>query len=189
MNAIGNDIDINMRAQTLVNAYYGRLYQLAFRLCSNAETAKDLAFRALEKALEAKVGSFSDERAYFAWLCKILTNLYRDMLRLKAANAIEFVEKLPEWPDQRPDPAMLLEQSECQKILKEAIRGLPLPLREVVVMYYFEDYSVKVLSEILDVPEGTVKYRLFEARKILSRTLGQTFSEDSPLNKKGESET
>ena len=90
---------------------------------------------------------------------------------------------------QNADPAMLLEQSECQKILKEAIRGLPLPLREVVVMHYFEDYSVKVLSEILDIPEGTVKYRLFEARKILSRTLGQTFSEDSPLNKKGESET
>ena len=84
---------------------------------------------------------------------------------------------------------MLMEQSECHKQVREAICGLPYPLREVVVMHYFEDHPVKVLSEILDVPVGTVKYRLFEARKILSQILGQTFSEDSPLNGNGEFET
>lgn len=185
MSIFNNDNDINMRAQTLVDAYYERLYQLAYRLCSDMEMSKDLAFCTLEKALETKTGSFSDERAYFAWLCRILTNIHRDKLRLKAANALDFVEKLPECPDLSPDPASQMEMSERYDILKKAIRDLPLPLREAVVMHYFEDYPIKALSEILGIPEGTVKYRLFEARKILSQTLGQTFFDDYSLKESG----
>ena len=67
MSIFDNDNDINMRAQTLVDAYYERLYQLAYRLCSDMEMSKDLAFCTLEKALETKTGSFSDERA-FDWV-------------------------------------------------------------------------------------------------------------------------
>jgi len=188
VNALSETVDVNVRAQRLVDAHYERLYQLAYRLCSNAETAKDLAFCTLEKALETKTGRFSDERAHFAWLCRILTNIYRDKLRLKAANALDFVEKLPEHPDQSPDPAMLLELSERRDFLRKAIGDLPLALREVVVMHYFEDYPVAALSEMLDIPQGTVKYRLFEARKILLWTLEQTFLEDSPLKSDGEPE-
>jgi len=180
--------DLNMRSQALVDAYGERLYRLAYRLCSNAESAKDLAFRTLEKALAAKTGKFADERGRFAWLCTILTNLYRDDLRLKAANALEFVDILPEMPDMRPDPAVTLETAERHAMMRKAVAALPLPLREVVVMHYFEDYPLNALSGILGIPVGTVKYRLYEARRALSRTIGQTFSEDYPLRQNGESD-
>ena len=73
-------------AQALVAAYSERLYKLAFRLCSNAVLAEDLAMRTLARAVRAE-GDFPSEAAYFSFLCTILVNLYRDDLRLKGANA------------------------------------------------------------------------------------------------------
>ena len=64
-------------AKALVAAYSERLYKLAFRLCSDAAAAEDLAMRTLARAVRA-TGDFPSEAAYFSFLCTILVNLHRD---------------------------------------------------------------------------------------------------------------
>ena len=161
-------------AQALVAAYSERLYKLAFRLCSNAVLAEDLAMRTLARAVRAE-GDFPSEAAYFSFLCTILVNLYRDDLRLKGANALVFMEELPERADERPDPAAsLIAKSDAEAVRKAIARLSPL-LRETVVLRYFSNLSVAEIAEALVVPEGTVKFRLSEARRKIQQILTQRF--------------
>ena len=161
-------------ARALVEAYSERLYKLAYRLCSNAAAAEDLAMRTLARAVRAE-GDFPSEAAYFSFLCTILVNLYRDDLRLKGANALVFMEELPEREDERPDPAASLIAKSDAEAVRAAIAQLSPVLREAVVLRYFSELSVADIAEALVVPEGTVKFRLSEARRKIGQILTRRF--------------
>ena len=161
-------------AKELVASYSERLYKLAFRLCSNVSQAEDLAMRTLVRAMRAE-RDFPSEAAYFSFLCTICVNLYRDDLRLKGANALVFVEDLPEQEDERPDPAASLIAKSDAEAVRTAIAQLSPVLRETVVLRYFSELSVADIAEALVVPEGTVKFRLSEARRKIGQILTQRF--------------
>jgi RNA polymerase sigma-70 factor (ECF subfamily) len=159
-------------AKGLVRDYAGRLYGLAYRLCGNAATSEDLAMRTIERAVRSS-GAFASERAFFACLCTILVNLYRDDLRLKAANALAFMEKLPEAEDGHPDPAEALALKADAEAIRNAVGRLSPLLRETVVLRYYSDLSIAETANALGVPEGTVKFRLSEARRKIRAILTQ----------------
>lgn len=167
-------LDTEEGARALVRDYAGRLYALAYRLCGNAATSEDLAMRTIEQAVRAG-GEFASEKAFFAFLCTILVNLLRDGLRLKAANALTFLETLPEAPDERPDPAETLARKGEAEAVRDAVGHLSPPLRETVVLRYYGDLSVAETAQTLGIPEGTVKFRLSEARRKLREALTQRF--------------
>ncbi len=151
-------------AKALVASYSGRLYKLAFRLCSDAAMSEDLAMRTLARAVKAQ-GDFPSEAAYFSFLCTILVNLHRDDLRLKAANALVFMEDVPEVEDARPNPGDALAVKSDAAAVRLAVSRLSPILREAVVLRYFGELSVADIAEALAVPEGTVKFRLSEGRR------------------------
>ena len=161
-------------AKELVATYSERLYKLAFRLCSNASQAEDLAMRTLARAMRAE-RDFPSDAAYFSFLCTILVNLHRDDLRLKGANALVFMEDIPEREDERPDPAASLIAKSDAEAVRKAIGQLSPVLREAVVLRYFSELSVADVAEALVVPEGTVKFRLSEARRKIEQILTQRF--------------
>ena len=159
-------------AEALVAAYSERLYMFAYRLCGDATRSEDLAIRTLARAVRAN-GDFASEQAYFAFLCAILVNLHRDDMRLKAANALNFMEEPPEVEDERPDPAVALTVKSDAEVLRLAISRLSPILRETVVLRYYSALSVADIAEVLAVPEGTVKFRLSEARRKIRDFLTQ----------------
>ena len=161
-------------AKALVRAYAGRLYGLAYRLCRDSANSEDLAMRTIERAIKAK-GDFESEKAFFAFLCAILVNLHRDDLRLKAANALTFMENPPETEDERPDPAEEFVRKSEAEAVRYAVGELSPILRETVVLRYFSDLSVPETAKALGVPEGTVKFRLSEARRKIREILTQRF--------------
>ena len=55
--------------------------------------------------------------------------------------------------------------------VKIALEELPIKIREVVVLYYIEEFSVKEIKSILNIPEGTVKSRLSKGRELLKLVL------------------
>ena len=151
-------------ARSLVDAYSQRLYRLAYRLCENVATAEDLAIRTISRAVKA-TGDFPSESAYFSFLCSILVNLHRDDLRLKGANALVFCDELPEVEAVQRDPADdLMAQSDAEAVRFAVSRLSPL-LRETVVLRYYTGLSIADIAAVQVVPEGTVKFRLSEARR------------------------
>lgn len=161
-------------ARLLVAAYSEWLYKFAYRLCSNSAQAEDLAMRTLSRAMKAE-RDFPSEAAYKSFLCTILVNLHRDDLRLKGANALVFMDALPETDDGCPDPAASLCAKSDAEALRAAISRLSPLLREAVVLRYFSGLSVQEMAEALAVPEGTVKFRLSEARRKIAQILTQRF--------------
>ncbi len=159
-------------AKSLVAAYSDRLYRLAYRLCSSASQSEDLTMRTFARAVKA-TGDFPSEPAYFSFLCTILVNLHRDDLRLKAANSLVFMDEVPETEDERPNPASsLVAQSDAESV-RNAVALLSPVLRETIVLRYYGGLSVAEIAAALTVPEGTVKFRLSEARRKIREILTQ----------------
>ena len=132
--------------------------------------------RTIERAVRAK-GEFDSEKQFFGFLCTILVNLRRDDLRLKAANALTFTEKLPEIEDESPGPAEVFARKSEAEAVRDAVERLSPILRETVVLRYFSDLSVAETAKALGVPEGTVKFRLSEARRKIREILTQRFGD------------
>ena len=164
--------DLEAGAKALVASYSGRLYKFAYRLCSDSAMSEDLTIRTLARAVKAE-GEFKSEPAYFSFLCAILVNLRRDDLRLKAANALVFMDEIPDVADSRPDPLEALAAKSDAEAVRMAVSRLSPVLRETVVMRYFADLPVAGIAEALAVPEGTVKFRLSEGRRRIREFLSQ----------------
>jgi len=160
-------------AKRLVTEFGDRLLTAASQITQNAADAEDLVFRTFAQVV-GKIAQYDGRSAFFTWVYRILLNFRRMDLRKKGANALVFMEQLPERPDPAPDPAEALVLDSSRTEVRAAIAQLPEPLREVVVLHYFEGMGVGEVAKVVEIPIGTVKYRLFEARKQLARILIQT---------------
>lgn len=168
-------------ARRLVAEYGDRLYETAIRLCGNTADAEDYAFRTLERAV-SRIDTFRASSSLFTWLYEILVNFIRSDARRKAANALEFTDELPERTDPRPEPADEAATREEAGIVRSSLDRLPFPLREVVVFRYWEDLTVPEIAKVLEIPEGTVKSRLHQAKNLIRAEIRRTIGEECASN-------
>ena len=160
-------------AKRLVAELGDRLLTAAYQITQNSADAEDLVFRTFAQVI-AKIGQYNGRSAFFTWIYRILLNFRRMDLRKKGANALVFMDELPETEDPTPDPAEALALDSSAAEVRVGVAKLPEPLREAVVLRYFEGLNVAEIAAVAEIPVGTVKYRLFEARKLLARYLIQT---------------
>ena len=174
-------------AKRLVAELGDRLLTAAYQITQNSADAEDLVFRTFSQVI-AKIGQYDGRSAFFTWIYRILLNFRRMDLRKKGANALVFMEELPETEDPAPDPAEALALDSSAAEVRAGVARLPEPLREAVVLRYFDGLSVSEIAALAEVPVGTVKYRLFEARKQLARYLVQTNFRQSASKQNGGTE-
>jgi RNA polymerase sigma-70 factor (ECF subfamily) len=105
---------------------------------------------------------------------EIMLNLIRTDARRKGANALDFPETVPESASPAPDAGEALDASIEAEAVRAAVRSLPLAMRSVVVLRYFEDMSVSEIAKALSLPEGTVKRRLHDARDAIRVKIART---------------
>jgi RNA polymerase sigma-70 factor (ECF subfamily) len=81
---------------------------------------------------------------------------------------------MAEWLSRvrEPTPDNIAEQDEDWQLIQRAITALPVTQRVVVVLYYLGELPLQEISEILEVPVGTVKSRLHYGRRSLKKQLG-----------------
>lgn len=156
-------------AQRLVAEYGNRLYSAATLLCKDANEADDLAFRTFEQAVK-KIHSYRPTGDFFGWLYAIMLNFYRMDLRKHKPDIIlaGAPADLPESTAAQPPPRR------AETEIRDAVRRLPAQMRTVVVLNYFLGLSIDEISSALSIAPGTVKSRLFTARKILADSLNIT---------------
>ena len=162
-------------AKALVDEYAGRLFRTAYRLCSNEATAEDLTLRTIAQAVRC-IDQFGENVSFFGWLCAILANFHRMELRKKGANALSFVDELPDMADERPDPAEVLEINTNAEAVRAAVEKLSPALRTAVVFRYFDELPEAEIAQALGISVGAVKVRLHAARRKLKEILSLTFS-------------
>ena len=108
------------------------------------------------------------------WLCMITANICRDYFRSKSFKNtsketcdISNIESLTS----NNSPDIIIDEKERQKIILKAVDSLSKDFRKVIILFEFEGYSLEEISRRLKIPVGTVKSRLFNARKILKQKL------------------
>jgi RNA polymerase sigma-70 factor (ECF subfamily) len=113
--------------------------------------------------------------AFATWLFRIAWNLAQNRLRQRVASARQPGE--PEGTkaelDHEPTPEVNLLMEERNHSLRACVRTLPDPLKESIMLRYFEDLSEREMAERMQVPKGTVKSRLHAAHRRLAMLLGE----------------
>lgn len=140
---------------SLIIEYQENLYRLAFSFLKNDADAQDAVGETIVKAFENREHIRKKERVK-AWLMQILANEARTMLRKKKRL------QLTDEPEIFA-PAVPFQSDELWPIVME----LPEEFRVVVILYYYEQLSVREVSKVLKVSEGTIKSRLARARQKL----------------------
>jgi len=177
--------------EDIVRANEAVVYRLALRQLGNREDAEDAAQEVFLKAYTG-LASFRGDSKLSVWLYRITSNVCTDMLRrrretVSLSQENEEGEPLElELPDERFDPAALAERKDLREHIGAALKALPPEPREVLLLRELGGASYDEIAAALDLDLGTVKSRIFRARKKLCALLDGNFSGDeTSKGKKG----
>lgn len=161
-----------------VDVYEARIFGYVKRLIGRTEEAQDITQDVFIRAYQA-FPRFDERASAKTWVFRIAHNLCIDSLR-KSGRRVDEVsfgtnEDSEEWevPDDRWQPDSIAMNQELQSVVESALGSMSEKLRSVLLLHDKEDASYEQISEVLNVPVGTVKSRLFLARAHLQKALGQ----------------
>ncbi len=165
----------------IVRKYQQPLLGYVGRMVGQREMALDFTQDVFVKAY-ASLRSYKPRYKFSTWLFKIASNLVIDHWRKKKLPALSLSEPLGhdddsltlEVPDDDPSVSRTFELAELQRKVETAMEGLPGPLRELFVWRHINELSYEEMAEIKDLPIGTVKNRVFQAKEMLRRLLEET---------------
>ena len=145
--------------QELVERYQNSLYAVAFNVCKNQQDAEDAVQDTFLQYYNSKK-EFESEQHIRAWLIRVAINKAKNM-------------NLSFW---RKNKTSLEDYMET--LVFETVMGLPEKYRIVIHLFYYEDYSVREIGEILKISESNVKVRLSRGRILLRETLKEEWDDD-----------
>ena len=150
----------------LVEKYQRPVFNVILRMVGSYEDASEISQQAFLKAFES-LGRFRRERKFFSWIYRIAINESINHLHKRR----QFDPISPEMPSAAPTPAESFESAETSRALFDAIAALKPEHRAVVLLRHFLNCSYRDAAGILEIPEKTVKSRLFTARQLLRDAL------------------
>ncbi|MBK7537340.1 MAG: sigma-70 family RNA polymerase sigma factor [Myxococcales bacterium] len=164
----------------LVKQYQRRVYAAALHLLGNHSDADDATQETFVRAYRA-LDNFDGRSEFFTWLYRIAVNTSLNFMRsgrragrlgqhggAEAAHLGGRPEALGMAPR---DPEQHHELSREMRRVVEAVASLSPPLRVTLVLSVVQELSHRQVAEILEIPEGTVGWRINEARRLLRRRL------------------
>ena len=167
--------DLERGAAQLVAEYRDRLCKDALAICGDAAEAEDFAFRAFDKAIR-KIDTFKGDASFYDWMKAILVNDIRSAKRTMAAQntVIAAPDEEAPLPEGAPGTEGRLMAESDAEVVRRAVQMLSDEQREVILLHYFLDQPVVKMAKLLAIPEGTVKFRLYAARKALASILSDS---------------
>lgn len=150
----------------LVSRYERPLYTVALRLLRDPDEARDATQNVFVKAWR-HLDQFDRNRRFFSWIYRIAVN--ESLNRVTRRKPTDPLDEC--LADRGADPAEHAERLDDSLLIERAVRQLPEPQREVIVLRHWLDLSYEEIAEAIHVPARTVKSRLFSARARLAGIL------------------
>jgi RNA polymerase sigma factor (sigma-70 family) len=169
----------NERAyKQLLNRHKDAIFRMIVKIVHSREEAGDLVQETFMKAF-GSLSSYKTEYRFTTWLYKIAANNCIDFLRKKRLDSVSLDQPLRtkdgevtvELPDWTYSPEADFASKQKSLSIDSAIDSLPLKYREVIIFRHKQDKSYDEISQILSIPVGTVKARIFRARELLKKKL------------------
>lgn len=168
------DGDTN-RFEALVRAYEKIVYNLALRTLGNPQDAMDAAQEAFLRAYKG-LASFRGDSKFSVWLYRLTANVCTDMLRKRSRTMeISLTEEeenaVFDIPDERFCPQTELEKKQLRQSVRRGLLKLPDEFRQVLLLRELGGLSYEEIAQTTGLEPGTVKTRIFRARKKLAAIL------------------
>jgi RNA polymerase sigma-70 factor (ECF subfamily) len=168
--------------ESIVTSYSRRIYNLSYRYTNRRDEAEDLTQEIFIKVYQNLKSYRSDSGSFQNWVLRVGRNLiidhYRQARRFQQAGGSEELETMNVKDDRTPNPQRAAEQLEASRFLMEGLQALSPELKEAVILRDLEGTTYQEISEMLGIPEGTVKSRInrgrLELTKLLTKRRAQT---------------
>jgi len=150
----------------LIKMYEKDMYRVAIAMVKNNEDALDCIQNAILKAYKS-IGKLKKEEYFKTWLIRIVINNCKDTIT----------------KERKYTPLLQVNKEVCYEEnleyveIQEAIDSLDMDLKKLIILYYYEDMTIKDISQSLDISEGTIKSRLSRAKTKLKSILNEVYSE------------
>lgn len=160
--------------EKLVLEYERNVYAIALRMTANPEDASDMTQEAFIKAFNSLSG-YRGESKFSVWLYRIVSNVCLDFLRSRnrrptvslSVEDEDGEETEMDVADESQSPELLLERSLTRDSVRRGLDSLPPEYRQILLLREIEGFSYEEISQTLSLEVGTVKSRIFRARKKL----------------------
>ena len=164
--------------EALVLEHQKNVYNLSLKMLGNPEDAMDASQETFLRAYRS-LGSFQGDSRFSVWLYRMTSNVCIDLLRKRKRRAEVSMtvtneddeESELEIPDERFSPDAALDKAERVRAVREGLRKLPEEYRRILTLREIGGLSYEELADALELELGTVKSKLFRARKKLCSLL------------------
>ena len=160
--------------ETLVVEYEKNVYAITQRMTGNAEDAADMTQETFIKAYNS-LGSFRGDSKFSVWLYRIANNVCLDFLRSRSRKPTvslsveddEGEETQLDVADESQSPELLLERGLTRDAVRRGLDTLPPDYKQILLLREIQGLSYEEIASALGIDLGTVKSRIFRARKKL----------------------
>ena len=140
------------------------MFRIAMSILRNKDDADDAVCDTVVKAYES-IQKLNECEFFKTWIIRILINQANAIY--KKRNKVVFLNDMTSEP-QHEDSYDLGNDE-----LNTAVSDLSLELRTVITLYYYQDMKIKEVASVMQIPQGTVKWRLSKAKSILKKKLSE----------------
>ncbi|MEW6672793.1 MAG: RNA polymerase sigma factor [Thermodesulfobacteriota bacterium] len=152
----------------LVKRHYGTVFRLSYKWCGLKEDAEDIAQEVFIK-LAQKLKTFGQKSSFKTWIYRITVNTAKDFIRKSITKRGYENAYVIEQEDANPGPPVG-HHLEAKRLVK-ALGRLPEKQKAAVLLVLSEGLSHQEAARVLNCPERTVSWRIFQARKSLKKYL------------------
>ena len=164
--------------EELVLSYQDKMYSLSLRMTGNQDDAYDMTQEAFLKAY-TNLANFRGDSKFSVWLYRLTSNVCIDFLRKrkrKPTSSLTYINEDNEpqdleLPDERFVPDTIAERNELREAVARGMDSLADEYRQILVLREINGLSYNEIGEALELEVGTVKSRIFRARKRLVEIL------------------
>ena len=162
----------------LVIKYQHKVLQIISKFVGNSADASDVAQESFIKAYKA-INTFRGESSFYTWLYRIVVNAAKTYLESNSkhqnhldvdAEEFESVDKQGALT-YKDTPDRIIESQELQQVIFDAMAELPEELRQVITLREVEGMSYEDMADLMKVPVGTVRSRIFRARQFIEERM------------------
>lgn len=159
---------MRLETEILMEKYKDHLFAVAFNICKNAADADDVVQDTfLQYHITDK--QFENEQHIRAWLIRVAIN--------KAKNINMAFWRLSKIPLEDYMETLTFETPEAENLFEEVMK-LPEKYRIVIHLFYYEDYSIREIAQIINATESNVKVRLTRGRRLLKQVLKEEWNDE-----------
>lgn len=167
--------------EMIIHRYERSLVNYVGRMVGEREAALDFSQEVFFKAYSS-LGSYRSEYRFSTWLFKIASNLLIDFWRKRKIKAVSLDcpprgDSLPlaaQIADGEPSVTEKYESAELRRKIERTLQRIPPSLRDLFILRHINEFSYEEIAEIKGLPVGTVKNRVYQAKELLRRMLGET---------------